>query len=251
MTTLIRGLALTVGLVLTPAFAEEPATEAEIEALLRKSDDLNRGKSSTATLEMHVKTSRYERTMKMESWAEGTDKTLIRILEPAKDAGVATLKVEDNLWNYLPKVDRTMKVPAGMMSGAWMGSHFSNDDLVKESRLSEDFTWTVDSRPKDGEGSWIITLVPKPDAPVVWGKVVAHIRADELPIKTEFFDEKGVLVRTMTFRDYKTIDGQAVAATMRLEPHDKPGEFTEVRYLDLDFDADIPASTFTLQALKK
>ena len=104
-TTLLAAL-----LLATPSFAQE--TEAEIEALLNKADDVTRGESSYGIVEMQVKTKRYERTMKMESWAKGTEKTLIRILEPAKDAGVATLKVDDNLWNYLPKVDRTMKVPA-------------------------------------------------------------------------------------------------------------------------------------------
>lgn len=232
-----------------PAMAQE--TEAEIEALLDATDDVARGDASIATLEMQVKTARYERTMKMKAWSQGTDKSLIRILEPAKDAGVSTLKVEDNLWNYLPKVDRTMKVPAGMMSGSWMGSHMSNDDLVRDSRLSEDFTWTVDSRPAEGKGEWKITLVPKPDAPVVWGKIVVRIRADKLPIETTYFDEKGALVRTMSFEDYKTMDGRTVPGRMRVVPADKDGEFTEIRYVDIDFDPVLDPSTFTLQALRK
>jgi hypothetical protein len=234
----------------SPAFAQE--TTEDIEALLRATDDVARGKSSISTLEMHVKTARYERTMKMKAWSQGTEKTLIRILEPAKDAGISTLKVEDNLWNYLPKVDRTMKVPAGMMSGAWMGSHMTNDDLVRDSRLSEDFTWTVDSRPAaDGTGEWKITLVPKPDAPVVWGKVVVRVRPDKMPIDTKYFDEKGTLVRTMSFLEYKELDGRLMPTVFRLEPADKEGEFTEMRYSDVDFDPELDASTFSLQALRR
>jgi outer membrane lipoprotein-sorting protein len=234
-------------LVLLSARAADPT----IEELLTATDDLTRGTSSEAVIAMHVKTANYDREMKMQMWSQGQDRTLIRILEPAKDAGVATLKVDDNIWNYLPKVDRTMKVPAGMMSGNWMGSHFSNDDLVKENRLSEDFDATMTSKPADNpEGLYVITLVPKPDAAVVWGSIVAKIRPDKLPVAIEYNDEKGRLVRTMSFSDPRDFDGRMVPAKMTLVPAEKPGEFTEISYVSLDFDVSIPDATFTLQALK-
>jgi outer membrane lipoprotein-sorting protein len=227
------------------------AAEPTIEELLESTDDVTRGRTSDATVEMHVKTATYDRTMKMRIWSSGKDKTLIRILEPAKDAGVATLKVDQNIWNYLPKVDRTMKVPAGMMSGNWMGSHFTNDDLVKESRLSEDFTATMTSRPSENkEGVYVITLVPKPDAPVVWGSIVAKIRSDKQPVSIEYRDEDGAVARTMSFSDYRTMDGHLVPAKMTMVPADKPTEYTAFSYDSIDFDAAIPESTFTLQALK-
>lgn len=225
------------------------AAEPTVDELLRATDDATRGERSVAVLEMHVKTSRYERTMKMQSWAEGTDKTLVRILEPAKERGVATLKVDDNIWNYLPKVDRTMKVPAGMMSGSWMGSHFSNDDLVKESRLSEDYSAQI-TTPASESSPYEITLTPKPEAPVVWGTVKVRVTADKLPVDVRYFDEKGTLVRTMSFSEVTDIDGRQVPLLMRLDPADKPGEYTELRYESIDFNAEIPASTFTQQALK-
>lgn len=224
---------------------------AEVEALLKRSDDLFRGVSSHAVMEMQVKTERYTRAMKMETWAKGTENTLVRILEPAKDAGVATLKVGDNLWNYLPKVDRTMKVPAGMMSGAWMGSHFTNDDLVQESRLSDDFTFEVAERPSGGQGRWVVQLVPKPDAPVVWGRVEHEIGADDLPVATRYYDEKGALVRTMTFEEVGDLGGRRIPRVMRLTPADKPEESTVVRYVSLDLDANVADSMFSLQALKR
>lgn len=237
------------GLLAGPTRAAAP--EPTLEELLQSTDDLTRGTSSDAVVEMHVKTRNYERTMRMRIWSSGTEKTLIRILEPAKDAGIATLKVDENIWNYLPKVDRTMKVPAGMMSGNWMGSHFSNDDLVKESRLSEDFEGKIASRPAENpEGVYVVVLVPKPDAPVVWGSIVAKVRPDKLPVSIVYNDEKGAPVRTMTFSDYTTFDGRRVPGRMTLSPADKPAEFTEFRYVAIDFDVAIPASTFTLQALK-
>jgi outer membrane lipoprotein-sorting protein len=181
----------------------------------------------------------------------GTEKSLIKILEPAKDAGISTLKVEDNIWNYLPKVDRTMKVPAGMMSGNWMGSHFSNDDLVKDSRLSEDFTGEITAKPDtDPDGYWVVELVPKPDAAIVWGKVVTRVRTDLLPVDVRYYDEKGGLARTMSFSDIQELGGRQVPATFTLTPADKPEEFTKVTYRALDFETEIPTSTFTLQSLR-
>lgn len=214
-------------------------------------DNLYRGDSSVAQIEMHVKTSRFERSLKMMVWAKGEEKSLIRILEPKKEAGVTTLKNGDNIWNYLPKVDRTIKVPAGMMSGSWMGSHFTNDDLVQENRYSDDYRLKIVGRPSGGQGAWKVEAVPNPDAPVVWGKVVVTIGADKLPTKTAFFDERGNLVRTLHYLDVKELGGKRVPMRMKLVPADKPEEYTEIIQQKLAFDVDIPDSTFTLQALKK
>ena len=136
---LFRGLFAGV-LVSFPAVA---IAEPTVEEILKKADDLFRQDHSIMEMEMYIKTDRYERKMKMQATSLGTEKTLIKILEPAKDAGMCTLKVDENIWNYLPKVDRTMKIPAGMMGGSWMGSHVSNDDLVRENRFSEDFDTNI------------------------------------------------------------------------------------------------------------
>lgn len=227
--------------------------EPTVEELLEATDDAARGEESVAVVSMQVKTDRYERSMKMKAWSKGTEHSLIRILEPAKDAGVSTLKVEDNLWNYLPKVDRTMKIPAGMMSGSWMGSHFSNDDLVRESRLSEDFTFEISKKPADegSNGNYHITCTPKPDAPVVWGKVVVEVEPRKVPVKVDYYDEKGELVRTMTYTDVQEVDGRLSPMTMTLTPHDKPGEFTRMTFSELDFDVDLDDGMFSLQSLKQ
>ena len=240
---------LTLLFLSTSALAADDPT---LEELLVATDDAQRGESSAAVMAMQVKTDRYERSMKMRALSEGTEKSLVVILEPAKDQGVSTLKVGDNLWNYLPKVDRTMKVPAGMMGGSWMGSHFSNDDLVKESRLSEDFTASFTDRPDEAspDKPYVIELVPKPDAPVVWGRVVVTVTRDKVPVSIAYFDEKGVLMRTMSFDDVQEIDGRKVPMKMKLVPADKPGEFTQVTYESLSFGEQFPAKTFTLQALK-
>jgi hypothetical protein len=241
MRLLITALLLTIS---TPALAEEPS----IEELLDATDDINRGESSITTIEMQVKTARYERTMSMQAWSRGEENSLIRILSPAKDAGTTTLKVGEDMWNYLPKVDRTMKIPQGMMSGSWMGSHFSNDDLVKSNRLADEFTYVNEGLV---DGVYTIVCTAKPDAPVVWGKVVVKVRADKIPVEVAYYDEDGTLARTMAFSDVRDFDGRMVPATMTLIPADKPEEFTRVTTVEADFEVEIDDRIFTLQALKE
>lgn len=236
-----------------PVHAAEPPPEPTVDELLDATDDIARGGSSEATMTMEVKTARYERTMKMRSLSKGSENSLVTILEPEKDAGVSTLKVGDNLWNYLPKVDRTMKIPSGMMGGSWMGSHFSNDDLVKGSRMSEDYTATFTSKPTEEspDTNYGIDLVPKPDAPVVWGKVTVLITPDRIPLKITYFDEKGTLIRTMTYTDVQEIGERKVPMTMTLMPADKPNEFTKMHFEALAFDVPLDDKSFSLQALKR
>ncbi len=220
--------------------------------LLDRADDLHRGDSSHARVTMRVKTDRWDRTLSLDIQSRGEERSLIKILSPAKEAGMATLKVEDNIWNYLPKVDRTMKVPAGMMSGAWMGSHFTNDDLVKESRMAEDYSYAYAATPDDGGGLYVVRCLPRPDAPVVWGEVKVAVDAElMLPTEITYWDEDGELVRTMRFSDIVPLDGRPVPMRMILIPADAPDEFTELVYDSLEFDVDIPDSTFSLQALKR
>lgn len=233
-------------LAMSVALAAEPTAE----ELLLATDDAFRGDSSHARVEMHVKTRRYERTMRMEMWSKGTDKTLIRVLEPAKDAGTVTLKVGDNIWNHLPKIDRTMKLPPGMMSGSWMGSHFTNDDLVRETRLTEDYSYEITARPSDNEGNYEITLVPRPDAPVVWGRQILDVSPEKIPVEARFYDEKGALVRTLRWSDVKRVGDRALPTVMTLIPADAPTELTRMSYEHIEFDVDLPDSRFSLQSLK-
>ena len=223
------------------------AASPDLAALLAQVDDNARGGSSHATVRMEVKTKRYQRTLTMESWSEGTDKSLIRILSPARDAGVATLMVDDNLWNYLPRVGRTMKVPSAMMSGSWMGSHFSNDDLVHETRLSEDFSFVL--APEQPPGLITIRCTPKPDTPVVWGHIDVTVRPDGVPIEQAFFDEGGRRVRTMIFGDVQMVGGQPMALELRVTVVDKPEEFTRISFETIEGDPEIDPAMFTLQAL--
>lgn len=237
------------------SFAEEAAPQPTVEDILRKADDMFRQEHSIVVMEMHVKTSRYERTMKMKAMSLGTEKSLITILEPAKDKGMATLKVGDNIWNYLPKVDRTMKVPAGMMGGSWMGSHFSNDDLVKENRFSEDFDTKLQATPFDGSPDkyYVIEMIPKEDTAIVWGKIVSRSREDLLPVDVKYYDEDGTLKRIDKFEDIKDFNGIKMPTKFSVLPQDedKKGESTTMTYLEVDFESPVSEKEFSLQALRK
>ncbi len=236
----------------TGAPAAEPDPAPPVEELLRAVDDAHRGEASHATFTMRVETDRIRRTLKLEAVSKGTDKSLITILAPPKDAGIRTLKVGDNLWNYLPKIDRVMKIPSGMMGGSWMGSHFTNDDLVRASRLSEDYTATLVQAPdaEHPDRTYRIELRPKPGVPVVWGKIDVELSPDRLPLVVRSYDEHGALVRTLRYGDVQTIEGREVPMRMRLEPADHPGAYTEIVFESLTFEPAVDDKTFSLQALK-
>jgi outer membrane lipoprotein-sorting protein len=224
----------------------------EARQLIDKVDRMMRGDSSRATVEMLVSTRQWKRTTRMTIWSEKTENVLIRIEEPKKDAGTATLRVGHNMWNYLPKIDRVVRVPTSMMTASWMGSHLTNDDLVKESRLIRDYDIaTTFQGTRDGTEVYEFTLTPKPDAPVIWGRIVYLVRqADTLPIWAHFYSEDGTLKSIASFSDYAVMDGHMVPTRFRVTPQDKPGEFTEMHYLSLDFNVTMPANTFALSALR-
>ena len=221
--------------------------------ILEQVDDLWRGESSFAEMTMDVVTENYERSMKLKAWSLGKEHSLFIITFPPKDRGVATLKAEEDIWNYLPRVNRVIRVPTSMMMANWMGSHFTNDDLVKESRMSEDYDSEVTFEGlRDGQDIYEITLVPKPDAPVVWGRIeITVIQENLIPTRSLYYDEDGVLSRTMLFDDVKTLGGRLVPATMVLVPEDKPEEKTVITYDSLELGLGLKPEFFSRSTLTR
>ena len=229
------------------------AKAVEIEDLIRHIDELWRGNTSHATMSMSVQTKRYQRSMTMEAWSRGKDYSLVLIRQPIKDRGIATLKVEENIWNYLPKINRVTKVPSSMMSGSWMGSHFTNDDLIKESSFQDDYDSSISFEgERNGLHIYEITSLPKMDAAVVWGKIVMLVKQDTLaPYKAFYYDEEGLLMRTMTFDQPQKIDGRVIPMRMSLQPEDKPDESTVIVYQDIVFGLTLKDDFFSLQSLRQ
>lgn len=245
---------LCVGIVVAVVVLMLPvqAGAADVEELVRHIDQLWRGKTSHATMSMTVKTQRYQRSMTMEAWSKGKEYSLVVIQQPIKDKGIATLKVKENIWNYLPKINRVTKVPSSMMSGSWMGSHFTNDDLVKESTFEDDYSSKISFEGnRDGHDIYELSFIPKENAAVVWGKVVMNLdRTTLAPYDALYYDEEGQLVRSMRFDQPKKVQDRVIPMRMILQPTDKPDESTVIVYKAISFDVDIDENYFSLQRLK-
>ncbi|MBU1220292.1 outer membrane lipoprotein-sorting protein [Myxococcota bacterium] len=221
---------------------------ADTKTIVDQADRIMFSKSSAGKMTMVVKKTGYSSSMTMKFWSEGRDKMLVKITAPARNKNTSTLKVVNNVWYYMPRTDRIVKVNSSMMGESWMGSHFTNDDLVRETQLYKHYT--CDSR-TDTAGEVIVTLKPKPDAPVVWGKIIMKIRKkDNIPIESGYYSEKGVLKRTMQFSNIKTVDGRTVPTVMTLKPAGS-AEYTQLTYEKIRFDVAIPSSYFSLRGLKK
>ncbi len=220
--------------------------------VLDRIDDMYRGSKSQGVMEMKIKTKHWTRTLKMESWAMGKDYSLVRILKPKKERGTATLKAKKNLFVYLNKTGRTIKITSGMMGGSWMGSHFTNNDLVRHNRLVDQYTTKLTFKGKlKGTEVYTLTLKARRDAAVVWDKIEITVRqSDLLAVTQRFYDEEGKLKRVAEFSDYKEMSGRTVPCTMIMKPMDKPGEFTAVTVRKLDLSVNLNKSFFSLQKLK-
>jgi len=240
--------------VITSEFsAAQPAIDKRTKDILRSIDDLWRGSSSHSINTMRVKTKHYTRTMRIEGWSKGTEKSLMRILSLLKEKGTVTLKSGNSIYTYLPKTDRKIRLTTGMMMGSWMGSHLTNDDLVKEARLEDDYIATISFEGSRDKNNIIeFTLIPKSDAAVVWGKVLLIVHANNyIPITQIYFDEDMKIVRTFTFTDLKLLAGRKRPSVMRVVPKDKPDEFTEFIYEPLELNVDLQDQFFSVSNLKR
>lgn len=242
----------TCGAVLTAlAVLHTTAAAADIDPkeLVKRVETQYNGDSSHATMTMSITTADWSRELTMESWSEGRDKFLTVIREPAKEKGTATLKIGDDIWNYLPRIDRLMKIPSSLMGDSWMGSHLTNDDLVKENKIDELYTFEVVSSEGDTAD---IACTPLPDAAVVWDKIIYRIDTVKLiPVEVRYYDESGDLVRTMSFDQVKNVDGRWIPLRMTVQPQDKPNEKTVITYSDLSFDVKLSANLFTVNSLRR
>ena len=245
--------ALCVAVALPAGAAAAASSELSAREILDRVDDLFRGDASHGEMTMTITTAHWQRTLSVEFWSRGRDETLYRILAPKKEKGTATLRVGNDLWNYLPKVKRVIKLPSSMLSAAWMGSHFTNNDLVRDSRMADDYTFErTFTGERDGEPVIEITCLPKPDAPVVWGKLVVRVRrSDYQPLATLYYDERLELARTMTFSDVTTLGGRRLPSRMTVVPADEPAERTLVEYDAIDFDPTLEDDLFSLRSLQR
>jgi outer membrane lipoprotein-sorting protein len=223
----------------------------DLDAVVKHFEDLYRSESSISVAELSVTRPRSTRTMTMKLWTRGRDKALIVIQQPVREAGTATLKVDENLWNYLPRIKRTIRIPPSMMLASWMGSDFTNDDLVRESSFSEDYAYRLAGRPHDSAG-WLVRFDARPGLVGLWNRIELVLSEDgTIPLHARYYDRKNRLARTMRWDDVREFDGRRLPVHMTLVPADEEGRKTEMRYLEIRFDADVPESTFSLSNLER
>lgn len=221
--------------------------------IVQKMDANAFGGRISAHMKMTIIRPAWTRTMELKSWADGGDYSLILITAPAREKGIAYLKREQEMWNFQPSIDRTIKMPPSMMMQSWMGSDFKNDDLVRQSSIVEDYTHQLmGTQTIEGRECYKIELTPKEDAPVVWGRVVIWVDTqDYLNLKTEHYDEDGDLVDTSYGKNIKKLGGRLLPSKMVLIPADEQGHSTEMEYLSLEFDSQFSERFFSTQNMKR
>ena len=234
-------------LFLPTTYAQDPID------IIRKADDLMRGKSSYARITMTIVKPDWQRTMSMKAWSLEPKYSLIYVTEPARDKGTVTLKRGNEVWNWLPTVQKVIKIPPSMMLQPWMGSDFTNDDLVKESSIVTDYTHTLLGYENyAGYDCYKIQLLPKPDAGVVWSKVVVWIsRNGYLELRTDYYDESGAVVKSFLGSNVTTFGDRQLPAHWEMVPNDSPGNKTILEYNELKFNIAVDADYFSLQNMKR
>ena len=241
------------GLLVGLSWAQPLPAQLSAKEIVQKADQKLRGKTTTAEMKMTIVRPTWSREVTMKSWSKGTALSLILVTAPARDKGSAFLKRNKEIWNWQPSIDRVIKLPPSMMLQSWMGSDFTNDDLVKESSAVEDYSHRIVGSQLIGDRDcYKIELIPLESAAVVWGKILTWIdKKDFLQLKSEFYDEDNYLVHTMYGKNVKMLGGKLLPSTMEIVPVDEPGKKTIIEYLRLEFDKPMEDTFFSTQNMKR
>ena len=224
-------------------------SEDQAKSIINEMEKLYRGNSSEVSLTMQVETPQYSRALEIFGQTLGKERAIFRIISPKKDKGITTLRRDKEMWNFFPKINKVIKVPPSMMMGSWMGSDFTNDDLVQETKLVEeyDLELTIDSE------TFLIILTPKEETISLWGQIDYLIQKDPLlPLKQSFFDDYGKKVRELVYKDPKLFGERLLPSAMEMVPLNKPGHITKLFYNQIEFEPEgVSEKSFSLRELKK
>lgn len=220
--------------------------------IVKKADEKMRGETSQAELTIKTIRPSWTRSMDVKVWIKGNDYSMILVQSPAKDKGIVFLKRKKEVWNWMPALERTIKLPPSMMSQSWMGTDFTNDDLVKESSVVNDYDHSiVGDTVIDNRSCYIIQMIPKPEAAVVWSKLIVCIdKKDFLELHTRFYDEDGKIINIMNAYDVKTMDGRLIPTRFEMIPTDKKNQKTEMTYKSIKYNRPIEDAFFTSEKMK-
>lgn len=221
--------------------------------IVRQADLKSRGNTSIAEISMKVVRPGWTREMSMKAWTKGNQLAIILVTAPAKERGIVYLKKDREVWNWIPSIERTIKLPPSMMSQSWMGTDFTNDDLVKEFSIVEDYMHSLkgEERLADRE-CYIIEMIPKPEAAVVWSRVMLWIdKKDMIMMKADYFDDENMLVNRMLASEVKLLGGRMLPSVMEMIPMEKKGQKTIITYKSVVFDQVISDSFFSVQQMQR
>lgn len=220
--------------------------------IVEKADTKMRGNSMQAEVIIRIIRPAWSREMQCKIWAKGTQHSMILVLAPAKDKGIAFLKRKKEVWNWMPALERTIKLPPSMMAQSWMGTDFTNDDLVKESSIVDDYTHTLKGDTiLQNRSCYIVQMIPRPQTAVVWSKVLVCIdKKDFLELHSRFYDEDGQLINVMNASDVKMMDGRLIPTRFEMIPADKKTQKTVMIYKTIKYNRPIDDGFFTTERMK-
>jgi len=224
-----------------------------VDDIVKKADEKLRGDSSQGEFTMIIERPTWSREISMKNWTLGNEYSMVYITAPAKEKGQVFLKRQKEMWNWVPNIERMIKIPPSMMMQSWMGSDFTNDDLVRESSLIKDYQKKLMGEEKLGEyNCYKVELIPNDDAPVVWGRILMWVSKNEYHwLKAEYYDEDGILVNTEIMSEVKLMDDREMPTRMEMIPADKPGQKTIMIFEKMKFDIKIDETFFSQQNMKK
>lgn len=230
-------------------FSQQSLTAIQI---IEKADRNMQGESSIGTMTMTIKRPAWERTIGFKNWAKGRDLAMTLVTAPAKEKGQTFLKRGNDMWNYVPSIGRLIKLPPSMMSQGWMGSDYTNDDILNESSLVLDYQHQLlGTEDFQGTACHKISMIPLEESNIVWGKIITWVStADFLFLKSEYYDENQALIRTETAGDIKTMDGRKIPTRMEIIPAEEPQNRTILNIQSMDFDVKIDEGFFSQQNMK-
>jgi outer membrane lipoprotein-sorting protein len=247
----MRHLSIIAALFLAGIACHAAETSPDAEAIVRAAVDHWRGLSSYSEMSMLIHRPDWERSMTMQAWTKGDEKSLVRVIEPKKDRGNGTLTDDNDMWTFSPKVNRVIKIPSSMMGQSWMGSDFSNKDVARADDIIDQYDHTLlGTEEVDGMTVYEIRSIPHEHAAVVWGREELRIRDDHVVLEHRFYDQDGELVKALRTLDIEEMGGRTIASRQRMVKEDEPEEWTEIEVRSVEYEIDIRDSVFTLSNLR-
>ncbi|MDI6786368.1 MAG: outer membrane lipoprotein-sorting protein [bacterium] len=236
----------------TPEDGEKVKEKLTGRDIIKKAEELIRGERSRAIIKMIIVNPSWERTLLLKTWSKGLTRTLVLIISPPKEAGVRSLRIGYDMWNYIPEIEQIIRISPSMMGQPWMGSDFTYSDIVKGDDILRHYNHEIIKIEKEGGYlSYKVECIPKPNAPVVWGKIYYWVRKNDfIPLKEEFYNEQGELIKVLTLSNIRKMDDRLIPTYWKMETVVKRGHYTIIEYISVKFDLKLGDEFFSLKSLK-